>query len=250
MIPRASIQTFLGALLKDTGSLMSGSLSVVAALLALFYNASHARIAFGIFAAICALIATYRIWATERQLRIAAEEYLAAPDLKIELGRCYRWTGGGGPFVLLEATVVNHSVGMATVKHLTVTLTLEDGRIVRDAGWTTVDPFNLVTMQDPSTGAENLVNMQTNDLAALLSENLVARGQHLRGYLEFYIPDALSLTNSKIKAELTLTDSLNVIHSSGEQMIWYVGEGWRGGNMTQAHKSSGRHPLDTKLLGN
>jgi|GEM_PF-4442870 len=95
MVPRASIQTFVGALLKDTGSLMSGSLSVVAAALALFYNARYARMAFGIFGGVCALIATYRIWATERQQRIAAEEYLAAPDLKIELGRCYRWTGGG-----------------------------------------------------------------------------------------------------------------------------------------------------------
>jgi len=239
MVPRASIQTFLGALLKDTGSLMSGSLSVVAAALALFYNARYARMTFGIFAGICALIATYRIWATERQQRIAAEEYLVAPDLKIELGRCYRWTGGGGPFVLLEATVVNRSVGMATMKHFTVTLTLDDGRTVKDAGWTTVDPFNLVTMREPGTGAENLVNMQTDDLAAILSENLVARGQHLRGYLEFYIPETLSLANAKIKAELTFTDSLNVVHRSGEQTIWYVGEGWRGGNMTQAHKSSG-----------
>ena len=103
---------------------MSGSLSVIAALLALFYNASHARIAFASFAAICALTATYRIWARERQQRIAAEEYLATPDLSIELGRCYRWTGGGGPFVLLETTVINRSVGAATVKHFTVTLML------------------------------------------------------------------------------------------------------------------------------
>ncbi len=219
MVPRASIQTFVGALLKDTGSLMSGSLSVVAAALALFYNARYARIAFGIFAGICALIATYRIWATERQQRIAAEEYLAAPDLKIELGRCYRWTGGGGPFRPSGSPCSQPLRGMATIKHFTVTLTLEDGRTVKDAGWTTVDPFNLVTMREPSTGAENLVNMQTDDLAAILSENLVARGQHLRGYLEFYIPETLSLANAKIKAELTFTDSLNVVHHHVEFAI-------------------------------
>ncbi len=241
MAPRASVRAFLSALLKDTGSLMSGSLSVMAALLALFYNASHARIAFASFAAICALTATYRIWARERQQRIAAEEYLATPDLSIELGRCYRWTGGGGPFVLLETTVINRSVGAATVKHFTVTLTLEDGRVLRDQGWTSVDPFNLVTMRDPSTGAENLVNMQTNDLAAHLGEIMLAHGQHLKGYLEFYIPEPLSLSNAKIKAELTLTDSLNSIHRSGQQEIWYVGEGWRGGNVSQAHKAPGKY---------
>ncbi len=43
MTYRSSVKTFLGALVKDTGSLMSGLLSVVAAILALFYNASHAR---------------------------------------------------------------------------------------------------------------------------------------------------------------------------------------------------------------
>jgi len=241
MAPRASVRTFLGALVKDTGSLMSGSLSVIAALFALFYDASHARMAFAIFAAISALIATYRIWAAERQQRIAAEECLAMPDLAIELGRWYRWTGGGCPFVLLETTVINKSVGVATVKHFTLTLTLEDGRNVRDGGWTTVDPFNLVTMRDPSTGGENLVNSQTDDLAANLSEALLARGQHLQGYFEFFSAEPLPLNNARIKAELTLTDSLNAIHRSGEQEIWYVGEGWRGGNVSQAHKSLGRY---------
>jgi hypothetical protein len=240
MAPRASVKTFLGALVKDTGSLMSGSLSVIAALLALFYNASHARMAFAIFAAICALSATYRIWAAERQQRIAAEQYLAAPDLAIELGRCYRWTGGGGPFVLLETTVTNKSVGVATVKHFTLSLALADGRNLSDGGWTTVDPFNLVTMRDPRTGEENLVNMQTDDLAASLSELMLARGQHSRGYLEFFIPEPLPLSNERIKAELTLTDSLNAVLRSGEQEIWYVGEGWRGGNTSQAHKSPGK----------
>jgi hypothetical protein len=95
-------------------------------------------------------------------------------------------------------------------------------------------------MRDPGTGGENLVNMQTDDLAANLSEQMLARGQHMRGYLEFFIPKPLPLSNGRIKAELFLTDSLNAVHRSGEQEIWYVGDGWRGGNMGQAHKSPGR----------
>src|SRR5439155_7115526 len=79
-VPRASLRAFLSALFKDTGSLMSGSLSVIASLLALFYNASHARMAFASFAAICALTATYRFWARKRQQRVPAMESLAMAD--------------------------------------------------------------------------------------------------------------------------------------------------------------------------
>src|ERR1700736_1226063 len=103
MVSRPSVRTFLSALVQDIGSLMSGSLSVIAAILAFFYNATYARLAFVCFGSICALVATYRIWAKERTNRIAAEAYLVGPDFSTQLGRCYRWTGGGGPFVLLDA---------------------------------------------------------------------------------------------------------------------------------------------------
>ena len=105
----------------------------------------------------------------------------------------------------------------------------------------TVDPFNLVVMRDPSSGAENLVNMQAPDFAVSLSEMMLPRGQHFHGYFEFYVATPFPLSTAKIKAELNLTDALSTVHHSGEQEIWYIGEGWRGGNVGQAHKSPGAY---------
>jgi hypothetical protein len=96
-------------------------------------------------------------------------------------------------------------------------------------------------MRDPSSGAENLVNMQAPDLAVSLSEMMLPRGQHFHGYFEFYVATPFPLSTAKIKAELNLTDALSTVHHSGEQEIWYIGEGWRGGNVGQAHKSPGAY---------
>jgi hypothetical protein len=217
---------------------MSGSISVLASFLALFYDASHARVAFGALAGLCALMATYRVWAKEREKRIAVEAYLVGPDFSIELGRCYRWTGDGGPFVLLETTFTNRSVGTATVMHWSLTLILNDQCSVTDSGWTAMDPYNQIIVNDANRGGMNVVSMQTDDLATYLAETMLPRGQHCRGFLEFYIRTALPLENAKIEAELTVTDSLECVHKSGKQTIQYVGERWVGGNASHAYRMS------------
>ena len=235
MTTKPSPTTFAAALIKNIGSLMSGALSVVFAAIGLYVNAKFAHDAFFAFAGVCAMIAMYRVWSNERTERLRAESYLVGPDLRIQLHRCHRWSGGGGPYLLLELTVTNHSVGTATVERFDCFLFQPDGVQVKDGGWTTVDQFNRFIVRDAATGVESPMNEETPDLAIILAESPLPRAQHIHGYLELYFP-TLPLKTGEVDLELRVRDALGGLHCE-RRSVPFVVDAWFGMQASQEFKA-------------
>ncbi len=235
MTSKPSLKTFISTLYKDLTSLMSGSLSVIFAVVALYVPSNHAKLAFCIFAGVCVLTCTYKTWANERVGRLQAEEYLTGPDFHIQLHRCYRWTGGGGPFLLLDLTVTNRSTGLATAEHFDCFLKAGDAIRSKDGGWTTVDPFNSFRVADVSTGVLSIQNRATLDLAEAMTVSQLARAHHLHGFIEFYFAK-LPSEERGVLLELAITDSLGTKHTA-KNFVPFVSESWFGAQISQEYKT-------------
>ncbi len=99
---------FLRRLIGDTTSLVSGGMSVPFTVLSIFSNSKYTKASFGVLAVTGFLIASFRLWAGERQNTLATQEKLTEeinkrgrPEITVEL----KGDGGG----TLHACLMNYA---------------------------------------------------------------------------------------------------------------------------------------------
>ncbi len=90
--PKPTLAEFLKRLVGDTTSLISGGLSVPLTVMSLFSDNKYAKVSFGALAVTGFLVASYRLWAGERQNTLAVQERLieeinkrGRPEITVEL---------------------------------------------------------------------------------------------------------------------------------------------------------------------
>jgi hypothetical protein len=105
---KPTLIVFLRRLVGDTTSLISGGLSVPFTAIAIFSDSKYAKASFGVLAVTGFLIASYRLWAGERQNTLAVQERLVEeinkrgrPEVTVELKE-----GSGGT---LHACLMNYA---------------------------------------------------------------------------------------------------------------------------------------------
>ncbi len=221
---KPSIKSFFHAVVKTWAAKMSGLLSVVLTGLA-FFNMwkPYGKSLFFFAALACAFWTAYLVWADERRERLKTEDYLAKPDLQIDLHKAWRWSRGGGPFLLVRLAVTNHSVACAAVAHFHCRVLGETGW-TGDSGWTKVNEVSTFFVQLEGANILEKLNTQTPDLANILETTPLKRGKREQGYIEFYFKD-LRYSNGSLKVEMTLTDALGGIHTR-EAEIPYSVDAW------------------------
>jgi len=90
--PKPSPIEFLRRFIGDTASLLSGGLSIPSTVLSLYFDNKYAKASFGVLAVAGFLIASYRLWASERRNTLAVQERLTEeinkrgrPEITVEL---------------------------------------------------------------------------------------------------------------------------------------------------------------------
>jgi hypothetical protein len=221
LLAKPSIRLFFRAIVKTWTALMSGLLSVVLTGLG-FLNMlqPYGKSLFFLAALVCCFYTAYLVWADERRELLKAEAYLSLPDLRIELQKAWRWSRGGGPFLLLKLAVTNHSATSATVAHFDCCVLGEGGRL-KDSGWTTVKEMSSFLVHIAGTNTLEKLAAHTPDLAKILQATSLTRGQREQGYIEFYFKD-LRYSDGTLKLETTLTDALGGIHTQEAEIPYSV----------------------------
>ena len=105
---KPNVTEFLQRLVGDTTSLVSGGLSVPLTAFSIFADNKYAKASFGVLAGAGFLIASYRLWAGERQSALALQQRLkdeinkrGRPEITVEL------KGGDGS--TLHACLMNYA---------------------------------------------------------------------------------------------------------------------------------------------
>lgn len=189
---------------------MSGGISVVLSVGAVYVSAPLYKLALGIAALCSFFLASYTIWAAERRSAVRYAKYLAKPDLAIEICQCYQ--DGFGPIrLLLRLQVVNKSPARVTVSGAQLEI-IDADRVVgfdyrEKANFEAV--FHVPLLSDP-----NRCERVTRQLVDLLDETEhepLERGIHKNGDLIFLFEESNDLSD-RARLRLTLTDGLGNKH--------------------------------------
>jgi hypothetical protein len=148
-MPRqANIKEFISSFSTDRASFMTGPLSIVFAIAALYVNQGWQKVCFVILAIACALFASYSVWKKERAELVIAEERIK-PKIRIEylpgydayLGHDKVTTEGHVVIQEQRAIISLRNIGLTSVRNVEVYCCGLD--TIR----TNANPYNIVYTQ-------------------------------------------------------------------------------------------------------
>jgi len=217
---KPSLMEFIRRFVGDWASLISGGLSVPFAILSVLSNSRYAKVSFAVLAVVGILIASYRLWAGERERLLSGQqaltEALREAIAKNQRQPCLRvHTYEGSCFTLITNTMNRNQLeGM----HVNLDLAIEN---CGNKG-STISRYDLYVSETDKTYEKirpNLVyiNLQgrycvrdisnepkiTKDGLIRLEPETVSP----RGFLPFFPLDAPTRISGPLHCRLTLTDT-------------------------------------------